>query len=284
MISATRYSATAEIRRQTDLAKEIGKLQSSVSSGKRLTAASDDPTASGRISDIRQTQADQLIWSRNADTGAAIASAVDGNLKAVSTILDRAKDLVLSGRNDTASASDRAAIASELRGLASDIQAYSQQKDPTGRPVFPTGSVLAIPVGDGSNLPATATREAVFTATTATGPQSLSDILTAAADSLEQTDPDLRAKAIDISITDIDAGAAHMTVTRADQGLRAQRFDDAKEQLLASGAGLKDERDGLEQTDLTYAVSEFQAKQVSLQAAQSLFAQTSKTSLFNLLG
>ena len=41
---------------------------------------------------------------------------------------------------------------------------------------------------------------------------------------------------------------------------------------------------GLEGTDLTYAVSEFQAKQTALQAAQTMFAQTNKSNLFSLLG
>jgi flagellar hook-associated protein 3 FlgL len=284
MISATRYSAAAEIRRQTELSKEITKLQASVSSNKRITIGSDDPTASARVSDIRQTQADQLVWASNVTTGAAISGAVDAKLTSVANILDRAKDLVLAGRNDTASADDRAATASELRGLATDLATYSQQNDQTGRPLFPTGAPLQIPVSDQLSLPATATRDSVFNTVTATGTQSLSDILNAAADALEEPDATLRATAIDAGITGIDAGAAHIVLVRADQGVRAQRFDDAKEKLSNEGDALTEERQGLEQTDLTYALSEFQAKQLSLQAAQSLFAQTSKTSLFQLLG
>jgi flagellar hook-associated protein 3 FlgL len=284
MISATRYTAAAEIRRQTNLAKDIAKLQTSVSSNKRITVGSDDPTASGRVSDIRLTQANQLIWSRNADTGASIAATADDTLKAVGTLLDRAKDLVLAGRNDTASDNDRTAIATELRGLANDIATYSQQKDPTGRPLFPTDSVIRIPVSDTLALPATGLRDTVFTATTAAGAQSISDILNAAAASLEEPDGALRAAAIDASITAIDDGSNHIGVARADQGIRAQRFDAAKEMLDTDGDALTEERQALEQTDLTYALSEFQAKQLSLQAAQTLFAQTSKTSLFNLLG
>jgi len=57
MISSTRYRALAEINRQTDLSRQIAKLQASVSSGKRLDKASDDPDAAQRISEIRQTQA-----------------------------------------------------------------------------------------------------------------------------------------------------------------------------------------------------------------------------------
>ena len=71
---------------------------------------------------------------------------------------------------------------------------------------------------------------------------------------------------------------------RTDQGVRAGRFDQAKDDLDSSGENLSVERSGLESTDLTYALSEFQSKQTALQAAQTLFAQSNRTSLFDLLG
>jgi len=284
MISATRYSTAAEIRRQTALAKEITKLQSSVSSKQRFTVASEDPIAAGRVAEIRQAQADQIVWSGNADTGAVISGAVDVKLTSVANMLDRAKDLVLAGRNDTASVQDRAVIASELRGLAADIQTYSQQNDPTGRPLFPTGQPLLIPVSETLSLPATASRAAVFSTTTAAGVQTMSDILNDAADALEEPDPTLRAAAINAGITAIGQGADHIGAVRADQGVRGQRFDDAKAGLQNDSDSLAEERIGLQQTDLTYAISEAQAKQLSLQAAQALFAQTNKSSLFDRLG
>jgi flagellar hook-associated protein 3 FlgL len=284
MISATRYSAAAEINRQTGLRKEIAKIQSSISSEKRFVVGSEDPTATSRVSDIRQNQADQYVWTRNANIGAAISGAVDAKLTSVANILDRAKDLVLAGRNDTNSVDDRAATAAELRGLANDLATYSQQNDQTGRPLFPTTSPLQIPVSDDLNLPATATRDSVFTTTTAAGPQSLSDILNAAAAALEEPDPALRATAIDAGITAIDQGAAHIVIVRADQGVRAQRFDDATNRLATLDDASSEERDGLEKTDVTYAITDAQSKQLSLDAAQALFAKTSKSSLFDLLG
>ena len=104
MISSTRYNAMAEINRQTDLSKQIAQLQESVSTGKRLTAASDDPGAAQRISEIRQTQADQVVWTNNANMGTSISSAVDTSLTNISDLLDRAKELVLNGRSHRSSA------------------------------------------------------------------------------------------------------------------------------------------------------------------------------------
>jgi flagellar hook-associated protein 3 FlgL len=284
MISSTRYRAIAEINRQTDLAQQIAKLQESVSSGKRISKPSDDPDAAQRIAEIRQTQADQVVWTNNTNMGTSISSAVDTQLGSIYDMLNRAKELVLSGRNDTTSTTDRAAIATELRSIVADLNSASTSNDPTGAPLFPTGTPLAIPVSDTLSLPATAKRDEVFgNVTTSSGTQTLQQILSDAADAIEGSSA-TRASDIQSSLDAIDAGSGHITQVRTDQGVRAGRFDQAKDDLDSSGENLSVERSGLESTDLTYALSEFQSKQTALQAAQTLFAQSNRTSLFDLLG
>ena len=284
MISSTRYRALAEINRQTDLSREIAKLQESVSTGKRITKASDDPDAAQRISEIRQTQADQVVWTNNTNMGTSISSAVDNQLGSIYDMLNRAKELVLSGRNDTTSATDRAAIATELRSIIADLDSAGSANDPTGAPLFPTGTPLSIPVSDTLSLPATAKKDEVFgNVTTSKGTQTLQEILEDAAVAVEGNAA-TRGSDIRLSLDAIDAGAGHITQVRTDQGVRAARFDQAKEDLDTSAENLSVERNGLESTDLTYALSEFQSKQTALQAAQTLFAKTNRSSLFDLLG
>jgi len=285
MITSTRYRAAAEIARQGQLAQEIAKLQESVSTNKRLSAPSDDPTAANRISDIRQMQADQTVWTANIKSGQATSDTADSTLGSIQTLLNRAKELMLSARNDSTSDIDRQSISQEMRGLITDLNTYSQTVDQTGRSLFPTTAVLAIPVAENLNLPATATRAEIFDqVTTSTGTQKIADILTNAANALTMTNVAQRNAGIDASLADIDASSAHVTQVRADQGVRGQRFDDAAERLAASSDALTAERAGLENTDLPYALSTYQAKQVSLQAAQTVFAQSHKSTLFDLLG
>lgn len=284
MISSTRYNAMAEINRQTDLSKQIAQLQQSVSTGKRLSAASDDPGASQRISEIRQTQADQVVWTNNTNMGTSISSAVDSSLSSIADTLNRAKELVLSGRNDTTSTTDRTAITQELQSLIASLDSASTASDPTGAPLYPTTTPLAIPVSDTLSLPATASRDSVFgNVTTANGTQTLQQILSDAITAINGSSA-TRAADIQTSLDSLDAAAAHITQVRADQGVREQRFSAASDALANSGTDLAAERGGLEDTDLTYALSEFQSKQTALQAAQTLFAQTNKSTLFNLMG
>lgn len=284
MISSTRYNALAEINRQTDLSKQIAQLQESVSTGKRIAKASDDPGAAQRISEIRQTQADQIVWTNNVSMGTSISTSVDGSLTNISDLLDRAKELVLSGRNDTTSGTDRTAITQELQSIIANLNSASTANDPTGAPLYPTTTPLQIPVSDTLSLPATAQRDSVFgNVTTAAGTQTLQQILGDAITAIQGTGG-TRATDIQTSLDSIDAATAHISQARSDQGVRAARFDAAGENLTTSGENLADERNGLESTDLTYALSEFQSKQTALQAAQTLFAQTNKSTLFDLMG
>jgi len=284
MISSTRYRALTEINQQTELSKQIAQLQDSVSTGKRLSAASDDPAAAARISDIRQTQADQVVWTNNVNMGTSISSAVDSSLSSISTLLNRAKELVLSGRNDTTSTTDRTAITTELQSIVTSLNSASTATDPTGAPLYPTTTPLAIPVSDTLSLPATASRDSVFgNIATANGTQSIQDIINGAITAING-DSATRATDIQTSLDSLDAATAHITQVQADQGVREQRFTAASDALNDSGTDLATERSGLEDTDLTYALSEFQSKQTSLQAAQTLFAQTNKSTLFDLLG
>lgn len=285
MLSATRYRAQAEIGRQSQLAQEIAKLQQSVSTEKRLTKPSDDPTAAKRISEIRQLQSDQLVWDRNINTGAAIAAAADSRLGEIADLLNRAKELVLSGRNDSTSQTDRDAIAISLRALATDLDSAAIASDPAGDPLFPVDDPIEIPVSDTLNLPATLNRAAVFDGiTTDAGAKSLQQILRDAADAIVDPDPATRGPDVAASIAELDASIDHLIGVRADQGIQGARFDEARDVLELREERSKEERSVLEDTDLTYALSAFQAKQLSLQAAQSVFAQSMKSTLFDLIG
>ncbi|PZU11548.1 flagellin-like protein [Sphingomonas sp.] len=306
MIGSTRYTASVEIQRQTSLAAEISKLQQSVSSNKRLTAASDDPKAAARIADIRQNQADNTVWKRNADIGAGIAASADTALKSLSSLTQRAKELIIAGANDTNANLNRTQIAAELRSIAGEITALSQSKDPNGQPLFPTGDPLQIPVSNGRSLPATASATEVFgTVKTAQGDRSMVDILNNAAAALElgpdaklpytdadgnTTDADgnplewTQTEALAASVAAIGNADDHVLSVQTDQGIRAQRFDTEKASLSSGGDDMTVERSSLEDTDLTYAVAAYQAKSLSLQAAQTMFAQTHKNSLFDLIG
>ena len=285
MISGTRARLTAEIARQGRLAQDIARGQADISNKTRLQAPSDDPAAAARVADIRRTQADQKIWSSNLEAASGVAAQVDTTLKGVGTAIDRARELMLSASTDTLSASDRAAIAVELRGIADDIQSYSAETDSRGYPLFPTTDALLIPISPSVRVAATASRADIFgNVPTGAGPADLEQIIRAAAAATEITDQTARTAASAASLTDIEAASDHMSAGRGEQGVRAARIDSVRERLAASGLLLDEERGGLEDTDIAATAARINALQLSLEAAQAVFARVNRQTLFDLLG
>src|SRR3954468_20032784 len=111
MISGTRFRLNLQIARQTSLAEEIARGQTEIAAGKRILAPSDDPIGSARVAEIGKAQANDTVWSRNVETGAALAPRADTTLAAVATGVDRAKELMLTAASGTASADNRATVA-----------------------------------------------------------------------------------------------------------------------------------------------------------------------------
>lgn len=284
MISGTRYRLNAEIARQSRLAQEIARAQTDISTEKRLQVASDDPVAAARIADIRRAQENEKAWAANVESSAALASRADNALATVASALDRARELMVSANNDTLSTSGRAAIAVELRGIVADINNYANQRDARGQPLFPSDAPLEVPIGGGLYANATLSRAVAFDGVaTSGGPKSLADIVGDAADAIELADPAARRTASNASLAEVSAANDHIATTRSQQGVLAARLDAVRERLANSGLVLAEERGALEDTDIPATVTKLQARLLSLQAAQSVFARISSQSLFDLL-
>ena len=237
------------------------------------------------MADIRRTQADQKVWSANVEAASSVASQVDGTLTGVATAFDRARELMLAASSDTLNDNDRSAIAVELRGIADDIASYAAERDSRGYPLFPATDALLIPIAPSVRVAATASVSDVFqNVQTAGGPMDLKQIVRDAADAVEITDRTARTAASATSLAAIESGADHLSAVRGEQGVRAARIDSVRERLASSGLLLEEERGNLEGTDLTATIARINAKQLSLEAAQSVFARLNRRTLFDLLG
>jgi flagellar hook-associated protein 3 FlgL len=283
MISGTRYRLTMEINRQSAIARDIERAQVEISTEKRIQAPSDDPVGAARVSDIARSQANEGRWKQNLDFAFTLSARADTALGATAGAIDRANELMVAAANGTLSAQNRATIALELRSIVEELVTLKNSKDPRGDPLFPTGNVLRIPVGDGITIAAASTSDAVFSATTAGGPRDLAAIVAAAADAIEEPDPTLRAAAVGTSLDELRAAADHVSAARGDQGARGNRIDQLLESLASSGLQLSEERGAIEATNMVEVVARLQARQLTLQAAQAVFARINQSTLFDIL-
>jgi flagellar hook-associated protein 3 FlgL len=284
MITGTRYRLAVEINRQSELARAIARVQAEISSQKRILAPSDDPTAAARVAELARTQADEATWMRNLDIAGALADRADNALASVEVNVHRANELILAASTGSLSADNRATIADELRGIAIDIATLAQTRDPLGNALFRTGSSLEIPVHAGGTVAPVATRDEIFdNVTTPAGVQDLVSIINDAADAVIEPNATLRQAATQASIDAIGAASNHIASVRGDQGVRANRIAKLSEQFQDSSIQLTEQRSALEDVDIVEAVARLQAKQVSLEAAQAVFARVNQSTLFDLL-
>lgn len=284
MISGTRYRLSLEINRQANLAGEIARLQTEISTGNRLQAPSDDPTASARISQLARSQADEAAWLTNLDSASALAARADTALSAVANRIDRAVELLLSAASGTLSSENRRIIASELNGIADEVATLAQSPDPRGEALFRTGRPLEIPVHSGGHITPVASREAVFEGiATPDGSRDLPAIIAGAASAIVEPDEQVRMESVSRAIEAVNAAAAHIAAARGDQGVTGQRIEDLKERLTQSSVQLGEQKTGLEATDLVNAIARLHSRQLGLQAAQAVFARVNQGTLFDLL-
>ena len=284
MINGTRYRLTMDVNRQTALSRDIARTQTEISTGKRIQAPSDDPVAAARVSSIARSQANDTAFTSNLNLAAALAARADTALGSVGSALDRANELMVQGANGTLSDGDRATVAAELRAIAQDIASLKDTKDTRGGPIFMSGGALRIPVASGVSIEAVGTREDVFESVpTSSGPQDVAAIVSAAADALTLSDPAARAAAVATSSDNVVAAVGHIANARGVQGTLGNRIDALTERQADRGLQLEEERSNLESTDVTAAVAKLQSEQLTLQAAQAVFARVNARTLFDLL-
>ena len=283
MISGTRYRLSAEINRQAALAEEIARLQAQISTGERLQAPSDDPAAAARIAQLGRAQASEGSWKSNLDSAAALAARADTALGSVADRLNRAVELVLSARSGTLSAENRTTIGDELSGIVEELATLAASPDPRGDPLFRAGAALAVPVHAGGTIAPVASRDAIFgNVPTAGGVSDIVTIVTNAAAAVVAPDATREAD-LSAAIDAVNAAVAHIAAARGNQGVTAHRIEQLQEGLAQSSMQLGVQRAALESTDLVEAIAKLQSRQLSLQAAQSVFAHVNQSSLFDLL-
>ena len=108
---------------QSDLATSLQRL----SSGLRINSAKDD-AAGLAISERFTSQIRGLVQAaRNANDGISLAQTAEGALKEVSNNLQRIRELAVQSANGTNSASDRAAIQTEVSQLIAEVDRVASQ-------------------------------------------------------------------------------------------------------------------------------------------------------------
>ncbi len=279
--------------------RELAKTELQVANGKRILNPSDDPSASVRILDLKETQDRITQFQRNADMASAKLSQEETALDSIESLLQRVRELAVQGANGTLGTTDRQSIAAEVREHIAGYLQIANTQDANGEYIFAGFKTLTKPfshdgVGNftysGDNgqrkLQIGETREVAIGdpgeifegfAASAGGTTNIGEVFYNLATTLEAGNP------YPAALTDIDTALEQVFNTRAKVGARMNAIDEQKASNDAFDLAVTEVRSSLEDLDYAEAISRFNQQLTALQASQQAFVKIQDLSLFNFL-
>ncbi len=272
-------------------------LQDQISTGKKLSAPSDDVVAYQQLRGIAAANADGAADAANVGVAQARLTTADTALTAITTQLQRASELAVQARNGTLNDSDRAGVATQLSSIADTIAGLANTTDASGQPVFggaatgaavvanadgthslASGATPSVPIGAGDSIVPGENATAVLGLP---GGRNTIDMIAALATALKAGGD--TSAALGDAITDLSAATTQVSDVQASLGARGARLDLVSAQLTTAATNREARRSSLEDTDVTQAITDLQKTMTTLQATQASFTKLSSLSLFNYL-
>ncbi len=296
--------STAQIFRQSvdamlDRQRELSQTELQVASGKRILNPSDDPSATVRILDLKETQQRLLQFQRNADAATAKLDQEETALQGMENLLQRVRELAVQGNNDPLGAEGRSAVAAEIRQHIDSFLQLANTQDANGEYVFAGFQSQTTPFshdgvgnfsyhGDSGQrmLKIGESREvavgdpgSIFMdfAAAGGGTTNVGEVLYRLATNLEAGNADPEA------LNDIDTALGSLLNLRAKVGARMNAIDEQKDANDAFDLAVTTVRSSLEDLDYAEAISRFNQQLTALQAAQQSFIKIQDMSLFNFM-
>ena len=142
--------ATVSIQHQgvnaiLDKQADLSKTEMQLATGRKILRPSDDPVNSAKVLNLKESIAMSEQHLRNAEMATASLSYEEATLEGVSDNLQRARELMLQGMNDTNSVQSRSAIAEELKQIREAVFNLANTRDEQGEYIFAGSKVPTAP-------------------------------------------------------------------------------------------------------------------------------------------
>ncbi|WP_147795525.1 flagellar hook-associated protein FlgL [Cellulomonas sp. Y8] len=128
--------------------QRMADLQAQMSSGKKINAASDDPSGTADVLRLQGEQRQLAQYDRNASDGEAWLTTINDALTTSLSTLRKARDLTVQGGNGALGINSRVALAQEIEGLRDNLLAQANTTY-LGRSVF-AGTTAGTAFTDGT--------------------------------------------------------------------------------------------------------------------------------------
>ncbi len=266
---------------------QADKLQTQISTNKKLTVASDDAAGFTRLATLKRDASADKAAKGNLDLAAGILAQSDTALAGITDQLQRAKELAVQANSGTLTADQRATIAGQLDGILQDVASLANQTDARGVPIFGGGGDAAFATdGNGRVTYVGGTKPGVIPTGNDTTVQVTEDgtTLQAMFDTLSALSTAVNSgKGIGEAGDQVTTAIDTVSGMRGSIGARAMRLDMEMERLSDVGVGREEARSAIEDTDVTAAITELQKTLTILSATQASFSKLTSLNLFQQL-
>lgn len=251
----TRLTSALNASRRSDLGRAIAEDRAALLDGRRVRRGSQDPAAAAQSRAIDRSDARENALAANRRDLAAALAAADVEHEARVNLLTRALEIAVAATSETSSDTARSAAGIELRDIVGRLRLIEREAARVDVPIsgVETGRLAPPPA-------VAATVETVLGQLNANDAEGLKTSLTA-----------LRG-ALDIS-----------SDARTRDGLLAQKLERLDAEADLARIARDDARERAVGIDPAEVIARLQARQLTLDAANALFARLDRTSLFDLL-
>jgi flagellar hook-associated protein 3 FlgL len=289
------------------LQQRIAQANSRVTSGKRITVASDAPDEISTLLQLRAGRQHNSQVKTNLAMAATEAGAADDALAASIRLMDTALSAAAQGSTSTLDATGRETLAEQAQAILQQMVGYSRTAvqgryifsgDEDGSPQYQYDATAANPVVQlasggatreiedpgGGSFRASKTAQDIFDSTDpATGTPAADNVFASLSGlilALQANDP----AAVANVIPSLKAAAERLNSMEAFYGNVQARIQDAASFADQYDTKLQTQISAKEDADVPSAALELTQANTQMQAAFEMRAQRPKTSLFNYLG
>jgi len=133
---STSWMQQQSIGTMMDRQSDLSRINTQLSTGKRINQPSDDPVGAARSLDLNHLTADTAQYQRNISTANARLGLEDQSLSNVTNVLGRVRTLLLQAANGTQTDETRGDIAAEIVQLREQLLGQANSKDGQNEYIF----------------------------------------------------------------------------------------------------------------------------------------------------
>ena len=287
---------------------KLAESQTHLAQGKQILKPSDAPDQAAVVQRLKSVMSRQESFQSSMVTLRSRLENEDTTLKSASNLLIRAKEIAVHAANDTLSAVNRKALASEMQAVRDQLLSLANAKDNNGNfifagsrsnhPAFKSAAPGASPVyqgdqtkmtvmvGEQRSIPINRSGTDAFVSLTRPGSTEgtsvgvsffkVMDDLVSGIDNSDRT-------AMQRGVGEMTELLNGMTLAHADIGTDMNVVDQQTSVIEDTILNLKTNLSTVEDLDYAQAITKMNQQLLSLEAAQSTFSKISQLTLFNYL-